>query len=126
MARWIESPALDLWAARLAVLVGVLLLGGILTWLISMAIHGSRLGAPDRAAGMAFGVARGVLLVGVVLVVLRVAGFSGEPWWRESKLVPYAAPVADALREAAEHELGKPGSLSGPLAPGRLPGMIGS
>lgn len=126
MARWIESPVLDLWAARLAVLVGVLLLGGILTWLVSMAIRGGRLGGADRTAGMAFGVARGVLLAAVLLVVLRVAGLDSESWWRRSKLVPYATPVADALREAAEREIGQPGSLTAPLSGGRTPGRIGT
>ena len=126
MARWIESPVLDLWAARLVVLIGVLLLGGILTWLVSMALHAGRLGGPDRAAGMAFGVARGVLLAGVVQVVLRVAGLDHEPWWQGSKLVPYATPVADALREAAEHGLDRPGSPSTPRPGDRLPGRIGT
>ncbi len=125
MARWIDSPALGLWAARLAVLVGVLLAGGTLSWLVAMVIRGGRLGAPDRAAGMAFGLARGALLVGVVMILLQAAGFSTESWWRESKLVPYAAPVADALREAAEQELGKPGSLSAPQPPARRPDSIG-
>ena len=126
MARWLASPALELWAARLAVLIGVLLLGCILTWLVSMALHDSGLGAGDRAAGMAFGVARGVFLAGVVLLMLRAAGVGDEPWWRESKLLPYAIPVADTLQEAAKQEFGRPGSRPAPDRPARDPGRVGS
>lgn len=108
LADWVPNAALRLWAARLAVFIGVLVAGGILTWLLAMAVHGSRLSAPDRMAGMVFGLARGVLLVAITSLLLGLSGFSDEPWWRQSKLIPYAAPVADALREAAEHGLGRP------------------
>jgi uncharacterized membrane protein required for colicin V production len=56
---------------------------------------------------MVFGLARGILIVGLAVVTVELAGLTDEPWWRESKLIPYAAPVADALRKAAEEGLAK-------------------
>lgn len=126
LGRWIESPVLGLWAARLVVLIAVLLLGGLLGWLVSLLLHSSRLDAPDRTAGMVFGVARGVLLAGIAVVVLRSAGFDAEPWWQESKLLPYAAPVADALQEAAEQEFGRSGQPSIPRLPLPASDRLGS
>lgn len=114
----IASGPLRLWAARLLLLVAVLLAGGLLTWILGMVLHGTRLAGTDRVIGMVFGLARGVLLAGLAVIVLRVAGFGDEPWCRQSKLLPYAQPVADALREAAEQGLG---GLSSALPGAALP-----
>lgn len=112
LVEYIGSAPLRLWAARGLLLVGVLIAGGILTSLLAMALRGSALGGTDRAVGMVFGLARGLLLAGLAIVVMQLAGLSDEPWWQQSKLIPYAAPVADALREAAEQGLGRSWSLS--------------
>lgn len=108
----VGNEALRLWAARLGLLLAVLLAGGVLTWLVAMALHATGLGATDRVVGLIFGLARGVLLTGLVVLGLGLAGFTDEPWWRQSKLLPYAAPVAETLREAAEQGLGRSWSLS--------------
>ncbi|MCC7257455.1 MAG: CvpA family protein [Gammaproteobacteria bacterium] len=113
LAEWLANPQARLWAARGAVFLGVLIGGGLLGWLVTRALRSAGLGLPDRLLGVAFGVARGVLLVAVTVIVLRIAAVTGEPWWQESKLIPYAAPVADALREAAEQGLGRSWSLTG-------------
>ena len=109
----IPNGQVRLWAARLVVFMGVLIAGGLITWLVAMAVHSTRLGAPDRVVGMVFGAARGVLLVAMTIIVLNLSGFSDEPWWRQSKLIPYVAPVTEALREAAEQGLGRSRSLPG-------------
>jgi len=122
LASLVAIEALRIWAARLLILVVVLLAGGLLSWIIGMVLHGTRLAGTDRAIGMVFGLARGVLLAGLAVIVLRVAGFGDEPWWRQSKLLPYAAPVAEALREAAEQGLGAFSSTlpgAAPPLPGR-------
>lgn len=112
LAELVPNEALRTWVARLLVLMGVLLSGALLTWALSSALHGTSLGGPDRVLGLVFGMARGLFLAAVAVAVLRLAGFTDEPWWRQSKLVPYAAPAADMLREAAEQGLGRQGSRS--------------
>ncbi len=114
---WVANPQARLWIARAAVFTAALVAGGVVTWLVAGALHGTGLDLPDRLLGMVFGLARGVLLVAATVLVLRLAGFAGEPWWQQSKLVPYAAPVADALREAAEQGLGGSWSLTGSFRP---------
>jgi membrane protein required for colicin V production len=115
LADTIDNPQLRLWAARGLLLVGVLIAGGIITALIAMTLRAVGLGPTDRAIGMVFGLVRGVLLVALAVIVLRLAGFTDEPWWRESKLIPYAAPVAEALREVVAQVSGR--SLPGDPAP---------
>ena len=38
-------------------------------------------------------------------MALDLMGFREAAWWDESKLIPYAAPVADIIRHAAEDGL---------------------
>ena len=112
LAGLVGNAQLRVWGARALLLISVLIAGGIVTWLLAAAVHSTRLGGTDRVVGMVFGLARGVVLAGAAIITLELAGFSDEPWWRQSKLIPYAAPVVDALRDAAQLGLGRPWSLS--------------
>ncbi len=81
-------------------LVGLLLLS-ILTSIVAQVIHGLGLGALDRTLGIAFGLARGALLV--------IAAYIGAGWlsiperWpqpvREARLLPFVAEGATRLAE---------------------------
>lgn len=102
---WVSEPVLRVWLARGLVFIGVLLAGGLLGRLIDMLMLSTGLTGTDRAIGMVFGFARGVILIGLLVVVLELMGFSDSAWWQESKLIPYAAPVADIIRHAAEDGL---------------------
>lgn len=102
LAGLIENPVLRLWAARGLLLAAAVLAGGIVTLLVGQLLHATGLGPTDRAVGLVFGVVRGLVLAALGLLGLQLAGFDAEPWWRESKLIPYASPVTDALRDAAQ------------------------
>jgi membrane protein required for colicin V production len=102
---WVSEPVLRLWIARGLVCVGVLLAGGLLGRLIDILMLSTGLTGTDRAIGMVFGFGRGVILIGLLVVILEMMGFSNSPWWQESKLLPYAAPVADIIRHSAEDGL---------------------
>lgn len=105
IASFISDPVLRLWAARFLVLACVLLVGSLLSGLVSHLVSGTMLTGTDRTLGIAFGLARGAVLAGLAVVVLQLAGFDQAPWWRESKLIPYAAPVGAFLRELADDGL---------------------
>ena len=98
----IDSMTSRLWVARRLLLVGVLVAGGLLEWLVLFLLQKSGLTGTDRAIGTVFGFARGVVLAGLLVAVLQSGGFEAEPWWQDSKLIRFAEPVADMLRDAAE------------------------
>ena len=99
------SMTARLWVARSLLLVGVLVAGGLVEWLVVYLLQKTGLTGTDRAIGTLFGFARGVVLGGLLVAILQIGGFEAEPWWQDSKLIPYAAPVADVLRDAAEEGL---------------------
>ncbi|MCZ6517577.1 MAG: CvpA family protein [Gammaproteobacteria bacterium] len=98
----IDSMTSRLWVARSLLLVGVLVAGGLVEWLVLFLLQKSGLTGTDRAIGTVFGFARGVILAGLLVAVLQSGGFEAEPWWQDSKLIRFAEPVADMLRDAAE------------------------
>ena len=102
---WISTSVLRLWAARVLVVIAVLIAGGILSWFFSVILDNTGLSSTDRAIGTVFGFARGVILAGLAVMALDLMGFREAAWWDESKLIPYAAPVADIIRHAAEDGL---------------------
>ncbi|MEW6038303.1 MAG: CvpA family protein, partial [Pseudomonadota bacterium] len=42
----------------------------------------------DRLAGLVFGLARGVLLVSVLVLLAGFTPLPRDPWWRASLLIP--------------------------------------
>ena len=95
----IESPMLRLWAGRAGVFLLVLVAGGLGGFLIGQLVDKTGLTGTDRVLGMAFGAARGVLVVGVAVIVLQFLELEREPWWSESLLIPYGARAAEVIRD---------------------------
>jgi len=101
----LQDPLWQLWAGRLALFVAVLFAGSVVAWLVGYFVRRSVITGTDRILGMLFGIARGVVLAGILALALELGGFSAEPWSRESKLLPYAAAVGVKLRDAAQEQL---------------------
>jgi membrane protein required for colicin V production len=93
----IPSPVLALWIARFALFAGVLIAGGVVTELVSLVIEKTHLTGPNRALGVLFGFARGLIAVGVLTIFAQILELPHEAWWRQSKLIPYGERIAGGL-----------------------------
>lgn len=102
---WLSTSVLRLWVARVIIVIAALIAGGLLRWFFGLVLESTGLTGTDRSIGMVFGFARGVLLAGLLVMILELAGYNETSWWQEAKLIPYAAPVVDILRHAAEDGL---------------------
>lgn len=98
----ISSPAMKLWIARAAAFIILLIAGGLAGYLIGKIVEASGLTGTDRVLGMVFGAARGVLVVGLVVLVFQVLELDREPWWKDSVVVPPASRLADGMRGLLE------------------------
>jgi len=116
LAGFIGDPVLQMWVARLLILIGVLILGGLVSKLVALVLNSSGLTGTDRALGMVFGFGRGIILAGLLVVVLEFLGFNQSAWWEQSKLIPYTAPIADIIRHAAEDGIEYVGDAMGSAA----------
>jgi membrane protein required for colicin V production len=84
------SDAIRYALGYLAVLVVVLLGGGLLSWLAQQLVQGVGLKPVDRLLGAVFGLLRGALIVLALAFVLAIAGMRQQTWWSESKVGPWA------------------------------------
>jgi membrane protein required for colicin V production len=103
------DPKVAPWVGRLVILMLVLLVGWVLGMLLSYFTRSVGLGPLDRVVGLIFGVVRGMVLVGLMIIGGELLQLNQEEWWHRSKLVPYGESVGDWLR-AMVGERGEPWS----------------
>src|SRR6202795_146728 len=103
----LADPSVAPWVGRLCVLVLVLLMGWVVGMLLSYFTRSLGLGAMDRVIGLLFGILRGMVLVGLLIIGGELLHLNQEEWWSRSKLVPYGETVGDWLR-AMVGEKGEP------------------
>lgn len=85
------------WAARVILFGAVLLLGHAVGAVVGRFVRLSLLTGVDRFLGLLFGLVRGVLMVGVAVIVCETVQLDNESWWHESALVPYGEDAASVL-----------------------------
>jgi membrane protein required for colicin V production len=99
----LAGTLLQVWVARIIVLIAVVMAGWLLGSLLSYLVQrsGLTLGV-DRLLGGVFGLVRGAVIVGFTVMLGQAAELQDEPWWRESKLVPVGVEMAGVLRGYVE------------------------
>jgi membrane protein required for colicin V production len=86
------------WAARAIIVVLVLLLGAGIGAMLSHFVRLSIFSGMDRFLGFVFGVLRGVVLLGVFVILGQLLQLQEEHWWQQSRLIPYGESIANGLR----------------------------
>ena len=103
LAGAMAGTELQTWAARVTVLLAVVIaswiLGSMLSWLVQRS--GLTLGV-DRLLGGVFGLVRGVVIVGFGVMLGQAAELDAEPWWGKSMLMPVGEEMAGVLRGYVE------------------------
>lgn len=92
--------ATPLWRTGVAyggLFLGGLLIGGILTAFLVARVRESRFSSADRTLGSGLGLVRGILIVGLVVLLARTSGMNEKPWWQGSILIPPSTVLADGL-----------------------------
>jgi membrane protein required for colicin V production len=86
------------WAARVIIVALILLFGAGLGAIMGHYVRLSIFSGLDRFLGFLFGAARGLVLIGVFVILGQLLKLDGEIWWRHSMLLPYGHSVANGLR----------------------------
>jgi len=86
------------WAARALIVLGILILGTLVGILAGQFVRVSLFSGFDRFLGFLFGLLRGAVVIGLAVIVATTLRLDGERWWKQSKLMPYAETIGDAVR----------------------------
>lgn len=97
MKNQVDTPSVRLIASFLILFIAVLLIGGLLNYIISHIVHKTGLTGTNRLIGMVFGLARGILVVGLIVLLANHTAFPKDPWWQNSALIPKFEPVANTI-----------------------------
>ncbi len=95
LSGWITMPSMQGLVGFAGVLLVTLAVGGLLVWLIGKLVDSTGLSGTDRTFGMLFGVARGVIIIAVAVLVARFTVIPQDPWWQESTLLPHFERIAE-------------------------------
>ena len=86
------------WAARVIIVLLILLLGSGIGALLGHFVRLSIFSGMDRFLGLVFGLLRGVVVLGVFVILGQLLRLDSDKWWTRSLLIPYGESVANGLR----------------------------
>ena len=75
--------------------------------LIRKTIHAIGLGFFDRTLGMAFGAARGALLILLLVAIGGMTHLPEEPWWQQARLAPLTEQGVNIIKPWLPDDLAK-------------------
>jgi membrane protein required for colicin V production len=84
----LAEPLTQQVAGFVAIFVAVLILFALARWVVSMLLRAVGLAPLDRVLGSLFGVARGVLVVWVGVLLAGLTALPQQQWWRQAVLAP--------------------------------------
>jgi membrane protein required for colicin V production len=99
----IPTPELRLAAAYAGIFIVSLVVTSLLGLLLSKVVSAVGLGGLDRTLGVAFGAARGLLIVLATALLAGLTAAPRQPWWRDSASGPLLAQAALALQPLLPH-----------------------
>ncbi|MBL8299092.1 MAG: CvpA family protein [Rhodanobacteraceae bacterium] len=84
----VDVPSVRLLLGYGLCFISVLVAGALVSFVLRKLVAGSGLSGTDRLLGMVFGLARGLALVVIVVLLLGFTPLPRDPWWKQSRLMP--------------------------------------
>lgn len=94
---WIENDSIANIAGFIIVFVLVMIAVGLIGALVRKLVTMAALSATDRALGMFFGAARGLLLIGLAFLIYTAYAKPTQSWMHKSVLTPYALQLSNLI-----------------------------
>ncbi len=102
----IESPQARLGISATILFFGTVLVGSLGSWLAMNVVGSRRAKKFDRIAGVLFGLARGVFIVTVLVLLANLSPtIEQELWWRDSAILPGVQQLAKGIHEQLPADL---------------------
>lgn len=99
LEKWIDIPSIRLAVAFVSLFIVTLFLVAFVNFLVGQAIKKTGLSGTDRMVGIFFGLARGIVIIAVLVFIAGMTPLPQDPWWGESQLLHYFEEIAAYLRQ---------------------------
>jgi membrane protein required for colicin V production len=103
----IQVPSLRLMVAFAILFIATLFLAGFINYLAVQVIKKTGLSGTDRMVGIFFGVARGCVVVAVLVLMAGMTPLPQDPWWNQSQMMHYFQDMAVWLRQFLPADIAK-------------------
>lgn len=104
-AEQISVHSVRMAAAFLILFIATLLLSILVNFLAGQLVDLTGLTGTDRMLGVFFGIARGIVIIAVLVLFAGLTPAPQDPWWRESMLLHHFQSLAIEIRDYLPAEL---------------------
>ena len=94
----ISQPSIRHGVAFFAILIGTLVITAVVMYFVRLLVDKTEITGTDRALGVVFGVARGIVIVAILVLFAGLTALPKDPWWRESLFLPHFQVLAIEIR----------------------------
>ncbi|MEN8206553.1 MAG: CvpA family protein [Pseudomonadota bacterium] len=105
LSQWISTPSAQKITAFAILFICVLLLGAIVNFLASKLVDKTGLTGTDKLLGIVFGVARGGVIVAILVLLAGLTPLPQDPWWQDSQFIGYFEELAMWMRSYLPNEI---------------------
>jgi len=95
----IDQPSLRLGMAFFALFLSALLLTAVVNYYVGKLVQKTGLSGTDRMLGIIFGVARGIAIVGLLVLLAGLTPLPGDAWWDNSIFLGHFEQLAIMARD---------------------------
>jgi membrane protein required for colicin V production len=105
LSEWISAPSAQKITAFAVLFICVLLLGAIVNYLAGRLVDKTGLTGTDKMLGIVFGVARGAVIVAILVLLAGLTPLPQDPWWQDSQFIGYFEELAMWVRDYLPHDI---------------------
>jgi membrane protein required for colicin V production len=92
---FIESVTLRNWVGGGILFVATLIVGAIVNFIVSQLVSKTGLSGTDKALGVVFGAARGILIVTMIVLLASLTPMPEATWWQDSVMIEFFQQLAE-------------------------------
>lgn len=97
LGKYIQEQSARTAVAFIIILFGTLFVGGVINAILSFILKRAGLSGTDRTLGMGFGFLRGVFIVALIMVAVKMTSLPYEQYSRDSRFYAQFDPVVSLL-----------------------------
>ncbi len=104
-ARYVSQPSIRHALAFFTIVMGTLIITAIVMYFVRLIVDKTEITGTDRALGIIFGIARGIVIVAILVLFAGLTALPKDPWWRESTFIPHFQVLAVELQSLLPPEV---------------------